>query len=333
MATLKDVAKAAGVSPITVSRVINSPQTVKAATRQRVEAAMQQLRYVTNTAARSLVSKKTGVAAVYIPENIDLSHPFAMQLIAGVSAVLCRRMYSFLIVRSLAREHFCDGYIVMGLARNEAAGFEAYAAERCRPVVLFGHTPPGHSASIDVDNLSGSCMGVAHLAALGHKRIAMINTDEDKDYRFDRLAGYRQALQNAGLCCDAALLVSAPNTPEGGAQAVRLLLARTEFTAVFCATDTLGIGAAAALALCGLRVPEQISLLGFDGLGHNLLATPHLTTVQQPVYEIGGLLAQTLLDKIDGRATEANRLVMPALLAGGSTAPPCDKPNLNEVQP
>ena len=119
MSTLKDVARKAQVSPITVSRVINTPEKVKAETCERVRRVMSSLQYIPNVAAKNLVAKRSGIIDVFVPESIDLSNPFVMHFIAGISNVLSRRMYSFLILRDRSREHFCDGYIVTGLLKNE----------------------------------------------------------------------------------------------------------------------------------------------------------------------------------------------------------------------
>ena len=187
MATVKDVARAAGVSAITVSRVVNTPESVSPRTRARVEQAMAELHYVPNAAAKNLVTNRSGVVDVYVPESIDLSNPFVMHLIAGISKVLSEHMYSFLILRSRRREHRCDGYIVTGLLKDEINEFARYASERGRPVVLFGHTELPGVDCIDVDNVAGAKMGVEYLITLGHRNIAMINVDEDKDYTTDRL--------------------------------------------------------------------------------------------------------------------------------------------------
>ena len=322
MATVKDVARAAGVSAITVSRVVNTPESVSPRTRARVEQAMAELHYVPNAAAKNLVTNRSGVVDVYVPESIDLSNPFVMHLIAGISKVLSEHMYSFLILRSRRREHRCDGYIVTGLLKDEINEFARYASERGRPVVLFGHTELPGVDCIDVDNVAGAKMGVEHLITLGHRNIAMINVDEDKDYTTDRLDGYRLALLEHGLSPEDGRVIYAPNSVDGGAGAVRRILELEGCTAAFCATDTIAIGAASELARAGRTVPEDFSLVGFDGLGHQLLATPPLTSVQQPVYEIGEQLARALLDRLDGRGETCTRLVEPALLQGRSAAAP-----------
>lgn len=216
----------------------------------------------------------SGVIDVYVPDSIDLSNPFVMHLIAGISKVLSDHMYSFLILRNRKREHRCDGYIVTGLLKDEIREFERYATERERPVVLFGHTELENIDCIDVDNVAGAKMGVEHLLKLGHKKIAMINVDEDKDYTTDRLDGYRLALLEHGFPCEAGQVVYVPNSVDGGAQGTQQLLEQGCFTAVFCATDTIAIGAASEFSRLGRSVPGDISLVGFDGLGHQLLTTP-----------------------------------------------------------
>ena len=319
MATLKDVAELAGVSPITVSRVVNSPESVKEKTRLKVENAMSRLRYTPNLAAKNLATSRTGIIDVFVPESIDLSNPFVMHFIAGVSKVLSDNYCSFLILRNRKREHLCDGYIVTGLLKDEINEFAAYAAERNRPVVLFGHTELSDVDCIDVDNVAGARLAVERLLEDGRQNIAMVNILEDKDYTVDRLTGYKQALEAAGLPFREELLVYAPNSVDGGGKAVAELMDRGGFDGLFCATDTIAIGACTALKDLGYSIPGDISLVGFDGLGHNLLTEPHITTVQQPVYELGMMLAKRLLARLDGQNEKTTHLVLPKILPGRST--------------
>ncbi len=317
MATLKDVAKAAGVAPITVSRVINRQENVKEETRQKVQKVMAELQYIPNVAARNLISKRSHIIDVYIPENIDLANPFMMHLIAGISEELSERMYSFLILRNRKREHICDGYIVTGLLRDEIEGFSDYARERKRPVALFGHTGIHDVDCIDVDNVAGARMAVEYLIRMGHRRIAMINVDEDKDYTGERLEGYRQALQKNGLSYDETQVIYSPNQVEDSARVARALL-DGGYSAIFCATDTIAIGVELAISEAGLKIPEDISVMGFDGLGHQLLAKPKVATIQQPVFQIGKLLAETLVERLEGKPTRMEKLVEPLLIEGDS---------------
>ena len=128
MSTLKDVAQRAGVSSITVSRVINTPELVKEKTKDKVMLAMAELKYVPNAAAKNLAVNRTGLIDVFIPAGIDLSNPFVMHFIAGISNVLSKRVYPFLILRDKKTEHLCDGYIITGLLRDEINDFYSYAS-------------------------------------------------------------------------------------------------------------------------------------------------------------------------------------------------------------
>lgn len=321
MATLKEVAALANVAPITVSRVINNPEAVKENTRLRVLDAMAKLRYSPNVAAKSLAANRSGVIDVFIPDSIDLSNPFVMHFIAGVSSALSERYYSFLILRNRSREHQCDGYIVTGLLKNEIDEFSTYAAERSRPVVLFGHTDIPDVDCIDVDNVYGAELAVKHLIAEGHRKIGMLNVNEDKDYTVDRLNGYRRAVEQNGIEFDPGLVLYTPNSVDGGEAAAEKLVGKEGVTAIFCATDTIAIGAANRLRGMGFSIPDDISLIGFDGLGHQLLANPTITTIQQPIYELGRMLAEALLDKLDGCDEPQKLMVKPKLLPGDSDGP------------
>lgn len=315
MATLSEVAKEANVAPITVSRVVNTPDKVRPKTREKVLAAMKKLQYVPNLAAKNLASNRTGIVNIYIPGDIDLSNPFTMHFIAGISKTLSERMYSFLILRDMEVSSPCDGYIATGLLRDETRKFAEYARGEQKPLVVFGHTPIEGLDYIDVDNTLGGYMAVTHLIEAGHRKIAMVNVSEDKDYPIDRLEGYRQALQEAGIPYEEKLVTYCINDPTGGEEAALRLFADLDgITAVFCATDTIGIGLVRQLERMGKAVPQQVSVVGFDGLGHHLLSTPRITTVKQPIYEIGSMLAATLLERIEGRNEHVGTLVPPVLL-------------------
>jgi DNA-binding LacI/PurR family transcriptional regulator len=320
MATLKDVAEKAGVSVITVSRVINSPEKVKPETRKQIRYIMDELGYSPNFAAKALVRQRTGIIDVYIPANIDISNPFVMHFISGISEVLSTHMYSFLILRDRKVEHACDGYIATGLLKNEIGEMYQYAKKRKRPLVLFGHTDLLDVDCIDVDNVKGAKYITEYLISMGHSKIAMINVDEDKDYTVDRLTGYQQALAENGIDFNNSTVVYARNNVQGGYDAAKELIKQTDVTGIFCATDTLALGAIRAITGLGLGVPEDISIVGFDGLGHHLLTNPQITTVQQPILEIGKMLAKTLLARIDGIDGRTQRLVEPSLIINQSVA-------------
>ena len=318
MATLKEVADLAGVAPMTVSRVLNNPDAVKEKTRIKVEAAMKELRYTPNIAAKSLATKRCGVIDIFIPESIDLSNPFVMHFIACISSVLSEHYYSFLILRNRNREHLCDGYIVTGLLKNEIQEFAQFARERNRPVVLFGHTDIQDVDCLDVDNIVGAKAPATHWIQHGHRKIAMVTGLDDKDYTVARLVGDKEALEENGIAFAPNVVMYTPNSVDGGETAADELIKRDKVSAVFCATDTIAIGVASKLRNLGYSIPEDISLVGFDGLGHQLLANPVITTIKQPVYELGVMLANTLLDRLNGRKERVNRMVPPSLMIGQS---------------
>ena len=319
MTTLKDIALAANVTPMTVSRVINTPELVKPKTKEKVLAVMEELQYRPNMAAKNLVSKRTGVIDVFIPESIDLSNPFVMHFIAGISKTLSARMYSFLILRNKHVNRVCDGYIVTGLLSDEIEDFIEFTKQNERPIVLFGHTDLPNVVCIDVDNISGAKMAVEYLIKKGHKKIAMINVNEKKDYTIDRKLGYLSAMHKYGLHAEEEDIIYVDNSVIGGEEAIKKLLCKGDMpTAIFCATDTIAIGVARQLEIQGYSVPRDISLIGFDGLGHHNFTNPNLTTIQQPIFEIGTKLAQILLDRIDGNMEKEDNLIQPILLEQNS---------------
>lgn len=312
---LEDVATLAGVSTITVSRVINSPELVKPATREKVERALAELNYVQNPVARALASNKIGIVAVYIPASIDLTNPFVMHFVAGISEVLSKHVYSFLIRRELDSEHLCDGYIATGLLKDEVSRIYQYTHERKRPLVLFGHNDNPDIDCIDVDNVAGAQKVTEVLLSNGHRNLAMINVNEDKDYTVDRALGFARALQSAGIDPATRPQLSTNNNVDGGYAAMKsILVEHPDCTGVFCATDTLAIGAANAIVKAGKKIPQDFSLVGFDGLGHDLLVRPNVTTVHQPVYEIGMRLAEALIARLNGSKKRVKQLVEPQII-------------------
>ena len=312
---LEDVATLAGVSTITVSRVINSPELVKPATREKVERALAELNYVQNPVARALASNKIGIVAVYIPASIDLTNPFVMHFVAGISEVLSKHVYSFLIRRELDSEHLCDGYIATGLLKDEVSRIYQYTHERKRPLVLFGHNDNPDIDCIDVDNVAGAQKVTEVLLSNGHRNLAMINVNEDKDYTVDRALGFARALQSAGIDPATCPQLSTNNNVDGGYAAMKsILVEHPDCTGVFCATDTLAIGAANAIVKAGKKIPQDFSLVGFDGLGHDLLVRPNVTTVHQPVYEIGMRLAEALIARLNGSKKRVKQLVEPQII-------------------
>lgn len=318
MSTIKEVAATAGVSLITVSRVVNDPEKVKPATRKRVQDAMDALNYYPNHVARAIRSKCSRIVDVFIPSSIDLSNPFVMHFIAGISETLSKHMYSFLIRRNYEKEHICDGYIVTGLLKDEIKHMYEYATERNRPLVLFGHTDLFDMDCIDVDNVEGASEIVGRLLDKGCSRLAMINVDENKDYTNDRMAGFQKAFDKRGMSYLDCPILYARNDAQGGYEIAKILLDEYRIDGIFCATDTIALGVTQAISESGLIVPDDISVAGFDGLGHNLLNNIRISTMKQPVFAIGEKIAQVLLERIQGKKERVSILIPPVYVEGDS---------------
>jgi LacI family transcriptional regulator len=250
---------------------------------------------------------------------MDLNNPFIMHFMIGISEVLSENMYSLLIKRNWNKNHSCDGYIVTGLLTNEIEDFYARAAAKKLPVVLFGHTDLEQVDCFDVDNVAGGAMAVQHLLQNNHTAIAFINSNEVRDYTVDRRIGYTRALAEAGITPRPEWMISTNNSMRGGQDAAKQLLAVGGFTAIFCTTDIMAIGVVNALQEAGIQVPADISLISFDGLGHHRLTEPLLTTICQPVFEIGKALAQRVIERVVNHDKQrAVHFMLPTLIPGKS---------------
>ena len=291
---MKDVAKASGVSLITVSRVINYPQLVAEETRSKVESAMNRLGFLPNHAAKALAQKNTRTVHLYVPRFMGLSEPFMMNLIAGVSEELSNAYYLFLIRRDLEFNQRCDGVIVMGLALNEE---NIFAEKIGVPFVLFGKTERDFDC-IDIDNEKGAYLMTEHIISKGHRSIGFLMLNVNQRYAYERLDGYRHALEDNGLTFDNKLLRYADLTEQDAFEKACELFTVGKATALFCCNDLLAVGAFRAAEKLGLRIPQDVSVTGFDGLIFELIPKVPLTTVRQPVYEAGRALAARLLDRL-----------------------------------
>lgn len=311
MVTMKDVAKEAGVSMITVSRIINSPNLVKESTRIKVEAVMTRLNFKPNYAAKALAENNTRVIHLYIPKYINISDPFIMPLIAGVSEKLSEACYLFSIQRELEFNRPCDGVIVTGLNLSE----EKIIKDKLNvPFVLFGKTELDIDC-IDVDNTRGEFMITEHMIKCGHKRIGFIGIDTDLRYANERLEGYKQALSSYDIELDEKLIRYSKDFSKDGYTLSLELLKEEKPSGILCCNDLLAIGAFRAAEKLALKVPKDISIGGFDGLVYDFVTEKPLTTVRQPVYEVGKKLAERLLKRLSNpEMLNEKNLVEPELI-------------------
>ena len=306
--TLEMVAQAAGVSPSTVSRILNGTAVVSGDKKQAVDDAIARLGFVPNPIARGLAGGRTLSVGV-VTQAID--SPFYGAALRGIEDQLDTAGYSPLFVSGhwnataearcidILRSRRVDGIIVLTGRLTDAA---LKACAKQLPTVVTGRQlkAPG-LFSLHFDNVEGGRLATRHLIELGHQRIAFIAGDGNHPDANDRLRGYRLALEDAGLPFDPALVVPGEYHEVSGLLAVdRLLETRQRFTAIFAANDQMASGAALGLHRRSLRVPEDVSLVGFDDLPSSLYTIPPMSTVHQPAYDLGRLAAIAMLQLLSG---------------------------------
>ena len=324
--TLEMVAAAAGVSPSTVSRILNGTAVVSDDKRAAVDEAIARLGFVPNPVARGLAGGRTLSIGV-VTQAID--SPFYGGALRGIEEELGRAGYSPLFVSghwNAAHEARCidtlrsrrvDGLIVLDGRMGDTA---LSALAQSLPVVVTGRAlkAPGLYA-LHFDNFEGGRLATHHLLSLGHRHIAFITGDPRHGDAKERQRGYRAALEAAGLAFDPALVLPGNYTEDSGRLAVeRLLDSRQAFSAIFAANDQMAFGAALALHRRRLHVPGDVSLVGFDDLQTALYSLPPLSTVHHPVYGLGQLAATAMLQLLAGETPTAE-LPAPRFIVREST--------------
>ncbi|WP_224360758.1 LacI family DNA-binding transcriptional regulator [Hyalangium versicolor] len=306
--TLEEVARRAGVSPSTVSRILNGTARVRESKRQAVERAIADLDYRPNVMAQGL-ARGSSMSVGVITQ--DIASPFFNESLKGIEDSLAKAGYAPLFVSghwkkeketecmSLLAARRVDGVIVLTGMIDDAA-LLSYAARL--PLVITGRNLQGTNVvSIQANNEQAGYDATRHLLDLGHTRIAHISGPEVNVDAQDRLAGYRRALTEAGLPVEERLITYGDFHETSGLLAVNQLLeSRLNFTALFVANDQMAYGARLALYRKGIRVPEDVSIIGFDDLPSSLYTTPPLTTVRQPAYDLGKIAGDAMLGLIQG---------------------------------
>lgn len=334
MVTVHDVARAAGVSIASVSRALNGQPGVGRETADRVRALAAELGYAPNEIARSLLAKRTDSVALLLP---DITNPFFPELVKGVQTVADRRGVTLLLSESsdsadklvgdlhALRRKQIDGVIIIAVNAHGSAIGEACAGI---PVVALDRDLDMPEAStVGVDHEAGAYTATTHLLGLGHRRIAHIAGPSQLDVSQLRRRGWERALEEAGIVRENDLVVEGDFLETGGYSAGQTLLDRIDdFTAVFAANDLSAVGFLAACAERGVDVPDQVSVIGFDGIHLARYTTPRLTTVAQPIIELGCRAGEILLDAIADRGRAAVHEHLPTQLAlGTSTDRPRDQ--------
>jgi LacI family repressor for deo operon, udp, cdd, tsx, nupC, and nupG len=335
--SIKDVARIAGVSIATVSRAVNEPDRVRQETRRRVEDAIRQTGYAPNALARSFRRGRTQVIMVVLPSVGD---PFFTGVMEGIRTVAAREDYSLLInetqrntltadeIGAMVVSRQADGIIL--LASLSPFGTRVLSAEsqRALPMVIGCETIAPELSEIPgihIDNVAAAREATAYLQGLGHRRIAFMYGEHETLLTADREAGYRQAMDAAGLPVEPGWLVEGKLSIDGAIAATQCLLGLPERpTAVFCANDEMAMGCLHALKGAGLAVPRDLSVVGFDDTRYARITDPPLTTVRQPTRRIGERVMERLLQEIDSeRSAQTGVEILPhELVIRASAAAP-----------
>ncbi|MGW8062780.1 LacI family DNA-binding transcriptional regulator [Streptomyces ziwulingensis] len=318
--TLEEVAARAGVGRGTVSRVINGSPRVSDATRAAVEAAVAELGYVPNTAARALAANRTDAIALVVPEPETrfFAEPYFSDMLKGVGSELSdTEMQLLLIFAGSDRErqrlaqylaaHRVDGVLLVSVHADDP--LPDLLAQLEIPAVISGPRSAAESlASVDSDNYGGARSAVEHLLSRGRRRIAHITGRLDVYGAQRRVDGYRAALRDAGHEPDERLIEAGDFTEEGGRRAMaELLRRRPDVDAVFAASDVTAAGAGQVLREAGRRIPDDVALVGYDDSAIARHMEPPLTSVRQPIEEMGRAMIDLLLTEIADRRPAVSR--------------------------
>jgi LacI family transcriptional regulator len=319
--TIRDVASRAGVSPMTVSRVINDSPRVSPETRRRVEAAIAELHYVPNRLARSLIRRKTGALGLIVP---DVANPFFTLIVRGVEDVAWRAGYHVILCNTQAdlereREYLEDmtafqveGLVIAPVSDRSRPHLRTLTRNNV-PFALIDRSISGFECDlVQGDSPAGAQRLVEHLIGLGHRRIAMITETSEVSTARDRLQGYRNALEAAGTASAPELVVeSRAIDPRSGYDATMRLLALPERpTAIFAVNNIVAVGVVEAAREQELQIPGDLALVCFDDIEHVSRLYPFLTVMAQPAETFGTIATQLLLDRIAGRVGERRRIVV-----------------------
>ncbi|UFT98673.1 LacI family DNA-binding transcriptional regulator [Radiobacillus kanasensis] len=317
MANIQEVAKKAGVSVATVSRVLNKQAIVSDKTKEKVEQAIKELNYEPSLLGRNLRTSESRLLLVLIP---SISNPFYAEIINGIEDTAISLNYNILlcdtdsnperesIYFNLVKNRMADGVISMDPTVNKERLFElaeTYPIVQCSEYDEHGHIP-----YVTINNEEAAYHAVKHLIEVGHERIALINSDEKFLYARERRQGFERALKEHSLAIEEKWIYHTEEVDfEDGQVAIKHLLDLPDKpTAVFAVSDVLAIGALKEIHSRGLKVPEDIAIIGFDKISFSNMTYPTLTTVSQPMYAMGCTAVNMLIDRIQGKEVESRML-------------------------
>lgn len=323
MATIKHVAAHAGVSSATVSHVINKTRYVSDAVREQVQRAMNELDYRPNALARSLRSGHTNTLGLILPDSAnpffaEVGHSIEIAAFeAGYSVILCNTENDFekeSLYMDVLSEKQVDGVIFV--TTGERSDSLKNLVEMEIPTVVMDRDFPGLELDVVLaDNLQGGYLAAQHLISLGHKRIGCIAGPSSITQSARRVTGYKQALQAADLVFEPELIVNGDFHPKSGWEVGRAMLSQRDApTAIFACNDLMAIGVLRAATELGLRVPDDIALVGYDDIELASYTNPPLTTIKQPKVEMGLATLNFLLSRIKDKQSAPQRALLPVSL-------------------
>lgn len=316
--TIQQVAQAAGVSKGTVSRVLNGRDDVNATTRRQVLGVVERLGYVPDPGARKLARGERHVVGIASYNDEPPYGPYYMILLDAIQEAFLGEGYTARLLepaRGGLPADAADGLILLGIHIDDPRPDRLRAAGT--PFAVVGEAASG-AAWVDVDNAGGTRQVVEHLVKLGHRRVVHLGGAPTGQAAHERLAAHLSVLRASGFPEDRRLVLDGGFTELGGYRAIRRALAQgLEFSAVAAASDEMALGAIAALEDAGLRVPWDVSVTGFDDLPFAARSGPPLTTVRQPIRDVGRCAARLLLDRLAGRPARGE--ILPVRLVVRST--------------
>lgn len=318
-ATLRDVAKRAGVSVSTASRVMNGHPQVSEEARERVLLAAKELNYDVDALGGSRRAKEGGrTLGIIVP---DVSTPFYGAILQGVEEEAFARHFDLVLYTTQGRSQenviervvaskFLSGVVLVTPRHEEDKAFSRLQAGI--PAVVVDHRSEGSGfPHVTVDNLRAAFEATSYLARRGYRRIGFITGDQSVESARDRLRGYRLALGELGIEYDEEIVLEGDFTQESGFRLIQEYGSRRAMPeAWFCSNDLMAVGAIEALRAAGLSVPEDVAVMGFDDLPVATLVTPRLTTVRQPIREMGGAAIRMLLRLMEGEELETHRVIL-----------------------
>lgn len=333
MTTIKEIAKLAGVSRSTVSRVINNDPNVRESTRAKVQAIIDQVGYQPNPVARSLTSGRTRILGLVIPMSYSslYTDPFFSLIAQGISSTCTANNYTLMLWlvepdyekranTNILNNRLIDGMIVASNMIDDP--LLDGLIERKMPVVQIGRNQRQEVSSVDADNVHGAVTAVRLLVSKGCKKLATVTGHMDLFSSRDRLSGFKRGLQEKNLPIHEERIAFGDFTEQGGYLQTKLLLSKADFDGLFVASDMMSFGALRALQEAGLHVPDDVALVSFDDIPGAARHRPALTTIRQPIHQMGAIAAQTLIDQLENNDTATpRRIILPTELVLRETTP------------